>query len=91
MARPYRDGRAVHPRQSPGCQLEKLKLEAEADGSHAKIRRIDLYDRSSPNVRSDQPLSLGDFVSVNDVVGLDVHGWTPCDLISSVLAITGCR
>jgi hypothetical protein len=37
--------------------LEKLKLEAEADGSHAKIRRIDLYDRSSPNVRSDQPLS----------------------------------
>ena len=61
MARPYRDGRAVHPRQSPGCQLEKLKLEAEADGSHAKIRRIDLYDRSSPNVRSDQPLSLGDF------------------------------
>jgi hypothetical protein len=57
--------------------LEKLKLEAEADGSHAKIRRIDLYDRSTPNMRSDQPLCLGDRASINDVVGFEAHGSTP--------------
>jgi hypothetical protein len=42
-------------------------------------------------VGSDQPLSLGDRVSINDVVGLDVHTrhslarW----ITRSVLAVTG--
>src|ERR1700730_10689171 len=62
--------------ERPGM-LKKLKFEAEARGSQTEIRRIDLYDRSPPNVGSDQPLRPGDIVSINDVVGLDVHGSTP--------------
>ena len=71
--------------------LEKLKLEAEADGSHAKIRRIDLYDRSAPNVRSD---SRSVWAISSRLMMLSAWMSTagpPCDLISSVLAITGCR
>ena len=57
--------------------LEKLKFEAEAGGSQTKIRRINLNDRSTPNVRSDQPLGMSDIGSINHTVGLDVHGSTP--------------
>ena len=46
--------------------LKKLKFEAEACGSQTEIRRIDLYDRSPPNVGSDQPLRLSDIVSELD-------------------------
>ena len=69
--------------------LKKLKFEAEAGGSQTEIRRIDLYDRSPPNVGSDQPLCLGDIVSINDVVGLDVHGSTPRTLDYATCAVTG--
>jgi hypothetical protein len=74
--------------ERPGM-LKKLKLEAEARGSQTEIRRIDLYDRSPPNVGSDQPLGLGDMVSINDVVGLDVHGSTPRTLDYATCAVTG--
>jgi len=57
--------------------LEKLKYESETGGTQPEIRRIDLDDGSPPNVRSDQPLGLGDRISINDIVGLDVHGSTP--------------
>src|SRR3984893_13116889 len=57
--------------------LKKLKFEAEVRGSQTEIRRIDLADRSLPNVGSDQPLRPGDIVSINVVVGLDVHGSIP--------------
>jgi hypothetical protein len=41
-------------------------------------------------VGSDQPLCLGDIVSINAVVGLDVHGSTPRTRdYESVLALTG--
>jgi hypothetical protein len=53
--------------------LKKLKFEAKAGGSQPEISRIDLYDRSPANVRSDQPLCLGDMASINDVVGLDLR------------------
>ena len=59
--------------ERPGM-LKKLKFEAEVGGSQTEVRRIDLYHRSPPNVWSDQPLCLGDRASINDVVGLDVHG-----------------
>jgi hypothetical protein len=57
--------------------LEKLKFEPEVGGTQTEIRRIDLDDWSPPNMRSDQPLGLGDRASMNDVVGVDVHGSTP--------------
>jgi hypothetical protein len=57
--------------------LKRLKFETEARGNQTEIRRIGLYDRSPPNVGSNKPLRLGDIVSINDVVGLDVHGSTP--------------
>jgi hypothetical protein len=69
--------------------LKKLKFEAEARGNQPEIRHIDLYDRSPPNVGSDQPLGLGDMVSINDVVGLDVHGSTPRTLDYATCAVTG--
>jgi hypothetical protein len=74
--------------ERPGM-LKKLKFEAEARGSQTEIRRIDLYDRSSPNVGADQPLCLGDIVSIDDVVGLDVHGSTPRRLDYPTCAVTG--
>ena len=52
--------------------LEKLKFEAQAGGSQSEIRRIDLYDRSAPDVGSDKPLCLGDRTWINDIVGLHV-------------------
>ena len=70
--------------------LEKLKFEAEARGSQPEIRRIDLYDGSPPNVGSDQPLCLGDIVSINHVVGLDVHGSTPRTRDYAKCAVIGC-
>ena len=52
--------------------LKKLKFETQAGGSQSEIRRIDLYDWSAPDVRSDQPLCLGDKTWINDIVGLHV-------------------
>src|SRR5690348_16164234 len=73
--------------ERPGM-LEKLKFEAEARGNQAEIRRIDLYHRSPPNVGSDQPLSFGDRTSINDVVGLEVHGSPPRPLDSATCSVT---
>jgi hypothetical protein len=64
------------PRLERARVLEKLKFEAEAGGIDSEIRRINLDYRSPPNMRSDQPLGLGDRASINDVVGLDIHGST---------------
>jgi hypothetical protein len=69
--------------------LEKLKFEAQTRSTHPKIRRLDLYDRSPPNVGSDQRLSLSDIDSMNHVVALYVHGLLLAYSISqSVLAVT---
>ena len=65
------------PRLERAGMLEKLKFEAQASSSQPEIRRIDLYDWSPPNVRSDEPLRLDDRVSINHVVGLDVHARLP--------------
>jgi hypothetical protein len=40
-------------------------------------------------VGSDQPLRPGDIVSINDVVGLDVHGSTPRRLDYPTCTVTG--
>jgi hypothetical protein len=40
-------------------------------------------------VGADQPLCLGDIVSIDDVVGLDVHGSTPRRLDYPTCAVTG--
>jgi hypothetical protein len=77
------------PRLEGARMLEKLKFEAQAGGSQSEIRRIDLYDRSPPNVGPDQPLCLGAIVSINDGVGLDVHGSTPRKLDYATCAATG--
>ena len=69
--------------------LKKLKFEAEARGSQTEIRRVDFYNRGAPNVGTDQPLCLSDRASVNDVVGLDVHGSTPRRLDYPRCAVTG--
>jgi hypothetical protein len=65
------------PRLERARMLEKLKFESQAGGSQSKIRRIDLYDWSAPDVGSDQPFCLGDKASINDIVGLHVYGSTP--------------
>jgi hypothetical protein len=78
------------PRLERPGMLKKLKFEAEARGSQPEVRRVDFYDRGAPNMRSDQPLCLGDRASINGVVRLDVHGSTPRTWITqSVLAVTG--
>jgi hypothetical protein len=69
--------RECTPRLEGARMLEKLKFEAQAGGSQSEIRRIDLYDWSAPDVGSDKPLCLGDRTSINDIVGLHVHGSTP--------------
>jgi len=65
------------PRLERAGMLEKLKFEAQASRSQPEICRIDLDNGGPPNVRSDQPLGLGDRIWINDIVSLDVHGSTP--------------
>ena len=42
-----------------GPMLKKLKFEAQVGGGQPEIRRIDLDDRSPPDVGPDQPLCSG--------------------------------
>ena len=72
--------------------LKKLKFETQAGGSQSEIRRIDLYDWSAPDVRSDQPLCLGDKTWINELSACMCYGSLPHTLLlitQSVLAVTG--
>jgi hypothetical protein len=57
--------------------LKKLKFEAQAGGGQPEIRRIDLDDRSPPDMGSDRLFCLGDRASINDIVGVHVYGSAP--------------
>jgi hypothetical protein len=65
--------RECTPRLERAGVLEKLKLEAQPGGIRTEIRRINLDHRSPPNMRSDQPLSLGDIGSLDHAAGSDAH------------------
>src|ERR1700732_5494617 len=53
--------------------LEKPQFETPTGGGQPEICRIDLDDRGPPDVGADQPLSLGDIVSIDDALSPGIH------------------
>ena len=53
--------------------LEKLEFEAQTGGGQPEIRRIDLDDRGPSDMGPDQPLSLGNLVSIDHALSPGIH------------------
>jgi hypothetical protein len=53
--------------------LEKLEFEAQTGGGQPEIRRIDLDNRGPSDLGADQPLSLGNIVSIDAALNRGIH------------------
>jgi len=53
--------------------LEKLEFEAQTGGGQPEIRPIDLDNRGPSDLGADQPLSLGNIVSIDAALNRGIH------------------